>query len=123
MSFNFDGLLQFPGSLRHHHPAICLIMKNDESIFQITQQSNVIGSQCKMCQHRVKLSVERKIHIFHRVKIICYGVDPNLELLENFIKIEIISSLELLPLLLFFDACQRIVKQLNSLLFILGYIY
>ena len=56
-------------------------------------------------------------------KIICYGVDPNLELLENFIKIEIISSLELLPLLLFFDACQRIVKQLNSILFILGNIY
>ena len=47
-------------------------------------------------------------------KIICYGVDPNLELLENFIKIEIISSLELLPLLLFFDACHRIVKLLNS---------
>ena len=98
-------------------------MKKIMSIIQISLKNSVIGSQCKICQHRVKLSVERKIHIFHSVEIICYGVDPNLELLENFIKIEIISSLELLPLLLFFDACQRIVKQLNSILFILGNIY
>ena len=76
--------------------------------------------------NNVKLFVKEDAHSssIEKIKIICYGVDPNLELLENFVKVEIMfyGNLECYRYYCFLWRMSMYSKNNHSKYFILGFL-